>query len=115
MTSPKPSPQGEGAKLENLENCNNNCEKLTENFEESLEEKIITNKTEKEQKFLDKFIVDIPKHAKKEDLHDLKEFLNTQESWFTKIFINFNWNEIDTKISLEELINLEKWIEKKWS
>ncbi len=104
----------EDEEKEKLENCNNNCEKLPENFEESLEEKIITNKTEKEQKFLNKYIIDIPKNAKKEDLLDLKEFLNKQESWFTKIFINFNWNEIDTKVELESVDNLEDWIVEKW-
>jgi hypothetical protein len=65
---------------DNLENCNNNCEINSKNFDEILEEKIIENKTEKEQKFLDKYIIDIPKQAKKEDLQDLKKFLNLEVS-----------------------------------
>jgi hypothetical protein len=104
----------EDTKQDSLETCNNDCEKNPENFEDSLEEKIIKNKTEKEDKFLDKYVIDIPKYAKKEDLHELKEFLNKEKQWFTKIFINFNWNEIDTKSQLENLDNLIKWIEKKW-
>jgi len=62
----------------------------------------------------DKFIITIPSHAKKEDLHDLKEFLLKENSWFIKVFIDLKWQEIDTKISLFDLVNLRDWIKNKW-
>jgi len=99
----------------NGENKNDDlCTIMPENFDDSLEEKIIKNKTEKEQKILEKYILEIPKNAIKQDLLELKQFLESQEQWFTKIFINFNWQEIDTKTQLETLDNLEKWIKNKW-
>jgi len=50
------------------------------NFEENLEEKINNNKLEKEEKIDTKeFIVKIPNTAKKQDLLNLKVFLETQK------------------------------------
>ena len=54
--------------------------KEDDKFEEKLEEKILESKEEKPQKFLEKFVVDIPAIAKKEDLHDLKAFLQEQKT-----------------------------------
>jgi len=98
----------------NSEECNQKCEVMPENFDDSLEEKILHNKEEKEQKFLEKFVVDIPKNAVKQDLQDLKEFLESETDWFTKVFINFNWQEIDTKNQIKNIDNLQNWIINKW-
>lgn len=96
------------------EECDENCEIINENFEEILEEKIIENKLEKKEKFAEEFIIKIPKVAKKEDLHDLKAFLEKEEQGEIKILINLNGEIIDTKIRLEDLENLWNWIIKKW-
>ena len=85
-----------------------------ENFEKKLEEKILESKEEKPQKNLDKFVVDIPTIAKKEDLFDLKKFLQEQEAWSIKIYICLKGQEIDTKISIENLDGLEGWMKEKW-
>jgi len=36
----------------------------------------------------DKFIIHIPANAKKEDLHDLKAFMQEEETGFINIFID---------------------------
>ncbi len=94
---------------------NENCIVLKENFDEVLEEKINENIWIVWAKIMDdKFVITIPSHAKKEDLHDLKEFLLKENSWFIKVFIDLKWQEIDTKISLFDLVNLKSWIRNKW-
>jgi hypothetical protein len=40
--------------------------------------------------------------------------MQTQDSWFIKIFINLKWQEIYTKINLSSLNWLKDWINKKW-
>ena len=60
------------------------------------------------------FIVKIPLNAKKQDLLDLKVFLNNQNSGNIEIFIDLKWYKISTKISIEEIWKLEEWIWKKW-
>ena len=51
-----------------------------EKFEEALDEKIIENLSENEAKYSVPFVIIIPPHAKKQDLQDLKEFLESQIS-----------------------------------
>ena len=63
---------------------------------------------------INKYIVIIPDNSKKNDLHELKEFLLWQEKWDIKIFINLKWQEIFTKIWLNSLDELNKWTKKKW-
>jgi hypothetical protein len=53
---------------------------MPENFDKNLEEKIENNKTEKEQKNIEPFIIDIPNTAVKQDLIDLKSFLQTEKT-----------------------------------
>jgi DNA polymerase-3 subunit alpha len=98
------------------EDCkDDSCSIMPENFDEQLEEKIQENKAEREEQIMDgKYIIRIPTTAKKEDLHDLKAFMQTQDNWFIKIFIELKWQEIDTKISLANLDWLKEWIENKW-
>ncbi len=107
------------ADLENSES--NESESGGEKFDENLEEKINIGKQAKELQLvaldpevLHKFVVDIPHSAMKQDLHELKEFLLTQHSWDIKVFINLKWQEISTKISVEDIGWLEEWMNKKW-
>ncbi|NVP17200.1 DNA polymerase III subunit alpha [Candidatus Gracilibacteria bacterium] len=94
---------------------NENCIVLKENFDEILEEKINENiGVVGAQIMNDKFVITIPSHAKKEDLHDLKEFLLKENTGFIKVFIDLKGQEIDTKISLFDLVNLRIWIKNKW-
>lgn len=82
-----------------------------ENFENNLDKKIEKNKLEKEEQIETKeFIITIPTTAKKEDLVNLKSFLEKQDKWSIKIFIDLKWQIIDTKISLERIVELRIWI-----
>ncbi len=104
----------ETEETEKEENCDSLCEKKLENFDEKLEEKIHENQAVKnEQISEEKYVISIPKNAVKQDLHDLKSHLQTLETWKINIFINLNWQEIDTKISLSNLDKLKKWINNK--
>ncbi len=97
------------------EKCENKCEVYKENFDNKLEEKIEKSKIiDNRQLDIKEFIIEIPKKAKKQDLFDLKQFLNGQTSGQIQIFINLKWQKIDTKLSLDSLENLEKWIGEKW-
>lgn len=99
----------------NNEYCDDTCSVITENFEEKLEEKILENKfVNQDQIDNQKYIILIPSNAKKEDLIDLKSFMEKQDKWFIKIYIELRWQEIDTKISLENLNLLKKWVFEKW-
>ncbi len=93
---------------EKNDDCNEKCEVYRENFDENLELKIDSNKKLKE------FLVLIPKYAKKQDLIDLKLFLEEQNKWNIEIFINLKWQKISTKISIDNIYNLEQWTIKKW-
>jgi SepF-like predicted cell division protein (DUF552 family) len=88
---------------------------LPENFEEKLEEKMEENRQELEEKINEnKFVIKIPEIAVKEDLHDLKEFILSLESGDIKIFLDLRGQEIDTKIGLKDLTELNEWIKIKW-
>ncbi|MDD3793343.1 MAG: DNA polymerase III subunit alpha [Candidatus Gracilibacteria bacterium] len=91
------------------------CSIMPNNFEEELEKNLQANKNELYGKISDKFIIHIPANAKKEDLHDLKAFMQEEETGFIKIFIDLRGQEIDTKISLSNLENLRDWINEKWN
>jgi hypothetical protein len=41
--------------------------------------------------------------------------LYSEKKWQVKIYINFKWQEIDTKISISSLNNLKKWIIDRWN
>ena len=91
------------------------CSKLPENFDEKLEEKINENKLEEKDQVGDKYIIKIPNNAVKQDLVDLKAYMQSLKPWFIKIFITLKWQDIDTKISLYDLKELKKWEIEKWS
>ncbi|MDP2395783.1 MAG: hypothetical protein Q8M44_02565 [bacterium] len=49
---------------------------MPENFEDRLEEKILENKTEINEQVIDnRYVIIIPSHAKKDDLLELKVFM----------------------------------------
>jgi hypothetical protein len=39
----------------------------------------------------------------------LKNFMLNLETWNIRIYINLNWKEIDTKISLSQIDKLKDW------
>lgn len=86
---------------------------VEENSENNDFVEITENKEEKScaifEENLDKYFINIPPTAKKEDLLELKKFMLELDSWNIKIFLNLNWTEIDTKISLKDLNLLKKW------
>jgi hypothetical protein len=53
---------------------------MPENFEEGLEEKININKSEEKDQITDRYIVKISENAVKQDLVDLKAFMQTLKS-----------------------------------
>ena len=106
-------------KLEEIEKdkeeCDNKCIIIKEDFDKKLEEKIENNRAENPEQIMeDKYVIKIPNNAIKQDLVDLKEFMQTQETWFIKVFINLKWQDIYTKISLGDLDWLKEWVKNKW-
>jgi len=96
--------------------CDNSCSVIPENFEDTLDEKILENKLESEEQIsYYKHVIIIPNYAKKDDLVDLKEFLIKEEIWIIKIFINIRGQEIDTKLSIKNLERLLDWVNVKWN
>ncbi len=89
---------------------------LNTSKEDELDNNIsIDSSFKEEDKIIKDYVIDIPKNAKKLDLHDLKDFLSKQKSWSIKVFINLNWKKIDTKFSINDVKLLEKWVNKKWN
>ena len=60
------------------------------------------------------YTVIIPSHWKKEDLQALKIFLQSQSAWMIEIFIDLKWQKIPTKISIDILEWLYKWMKNTW-
>lgn len=89
-------------------------EPAAENFEENLDHKISENQAEKSQKNPDisKYIIEIPRGTTLEQIHALKDFLLTQESWEIQIYILLWGREVDTKIALNTVNYVTLWIEK---
>lgn len=88
-----------------------------EKFDTSLEEKIHNNEAEPQEQIgnnPEKYVVEIPSHAKKQDLHELKSFLLEQEKWNTEVFILLQWQEISTKISIDDTLSLTDWEQDMW-
>ncbi len=84
-------------------------------FEEKLEHDISMHKTVKDKQIMDEqYVVSIPNHAQKQDLLDLKDFLESEEKGFIKVFIELKWQKIDTKISVLSVEWVKAWEEKKW-
>ncbi|NDK10100.1 DNA polymerase III subunit alpha [Candidatus Gracilibacteria bacterium] len=83
-------------------------------FESELDGKISQNKFEKSEKneptdTLDKYIVIIPSGTKIDQIHELKNFLASQEPGITSIYILLQGQEVDTKFSLCSIEGLKKW------
>ena len=59
-------------------------------FDENLDKKIHTNESEPQEQISQnthKYVVEIPSHAKKEDLHELKSFLLELQPGEVEVFI----------------------------
>ncbi len=89
--------------LNKIEDNTDKCEIYKKNLEEK-----ITNHNFKE------YIIEVPKNAKKQDLVDLKVFLNNNKPWNIEVFIKLKWQKISTKISIKDILDLEKRIDRKW-
>lgn len=62
-----------------------------------------------ESEKIEKYIINIPKTAKKEDLVSLKEFMSNEKQWNTKVYLLLQGKEIDTKMSVGDIWKLKKW------
>lgn len=69
---------------------------------------------ENENEKISKYVIDIPLTATKNDLLDLKDFLSKEEGGHIDIYIYFKQQEIDTKMRVSSLYNLNKWIMDRW-
>lgn len=56
-----------------------------------------------------KYVIFIPSSAKKEDLLDLKKMMETLPKWETQIYLNLRWQEIDTKMSVFSITEIQNW------
>lgn len=77
---------------------------------EKEEKKSIKKDVDKKDIIVDKYIIKIPKTAKKQHLIDLKDFLWSQTPWMIKVYILLQWNEIDTKFSISWLESIKLWV-----
>jgi DNA polymerase III subunit alpha len=59
------------------------------------------------------YIIDIPSFWTKEDLLDLRDYLEKAEVWLTSVWIRIHGLEKDTKFSVASLPDLEGWLGKK--
>ena len=60
------------------------------------------------------YIIDIPAEANKQDMFELKDFLETKKWGRIKVFINFKWQLIDTKVEVLNLNEIDDWARNKW-
>ena len=60
-----------------------------------------------------KYIIDIPSFWTKEDLLDLRDYLDKTEVGLTPVWIRIHGLEKDTKFSVASLLDLEGWLERK--
>jgi hypothetical protein len=58
-------------------------------------------------------LLDIPKHASKQDLLDLKEYLKQQEYVYA-VHIVISGNTIDTKLGIRDEKILRQWAKERW-
>ncbi len=81
-------------------------------FEQELEQKISQHKSPKPELVSpEKYIIEIPKTTKKEELYRLKDFLWSQKPGTIPIYILLSHQEVDTKFSLASIEELKKWQE----
>jgi len=96
---------------ENTEDQNTHWVEVDSEIDKKIEE----NKSEKNEKIRDKYVLEIPKVAKKQDLQDLKEFLLMQTSGHINVYILLSGQEIFTKIAIWDIAWLKQWEQDKWS
>ena len=61
-----------------------------------------------------KYVVEIPSNAKKEDLHELKSFLQEIDPGNIEVYILLKWQEIFTKISVSDIESITDWEQSMW-
>jgi DNA polymerase III subunit alpha len=83
-------------------------------IEDFISKSSIETPIKSEDKVWDRFIINVPNNAKKEDLHSLKSFIQKEKVWDIKIYLNFKWQEIDTKIAIFEIKKLKEFISDIW-
>ncbi|MDA9129463.1 DNA polymerase III subunit alpha, partial [Candidatus Gracilibacteria bacterium] len=86
----------------------------SKDFESELEGKISVSKTEKPEKNeiqeeIKKYVVEIPAGTQIEQIHELKSFLQSQDSGNIQIYILLSGQEVDTKLALGNLESLKNW------
>ena len=104
------------SETDTTENSLLNLKDECNSFDEDLLERIKRNKVEKDWKIIEKmeYIIDIPDTAKKKDIFDLKDFLETKDWWDINILISLKWQIVDTNIKIAKLKDLKNWISEKW-
>ena len=111
-----------------LDEKNNSEKEWNENkeFDKKLDKKIVEHKAEPEAQIIDnvvreevmhekqKYVVEIPSNAKKEDLHELKSFLQEIDPGNIEVYILLKWQEIFTKISVSDIESITDWEQSMW-
>lgn len=62
---------------------------------------------------IQKFVISVPLFWTRDDLLELKTFLQSQEKGEIEIFVSVKWTEKSTKISLASVEGLEGWLKEK--
>lgn len=71
------------------------------------------NGAQSEQKNDPRYIISVPAFWTKEDLLDLRDFLEKSPIWLTPVWISIGGKEKDTKFTIENITELKEWVEKR--
>jgi len=63
---------------------------------------------------IEEYIIPVPVSAQKEDLVDMKLFMQDLEEWETEIFIEIRGNKLPTKMKIKDHNEIKNWAENKW-
>jgi hypothetical protein len=87
-----------------------------ESFEKELDEKIIEHRTEKPEKIMsEKYVVQVPTNASRDDLWDLKLFLQKQKTGNCQVFVSIWGKEAYTKINIDDESVVKEWEKSQWA
>jgi DNA polymerase-3 subunit alpha len=70
----------------------------------------IATHTESQNSLVKKYFIDVPSYWSKDDLLDLRDFLEKSPVWLVPVWIRIGWKEKDTKFTIEDVNRLEAWI-----
>ena len=62
----------------------------------------------------EKYVVQVPASASREDLGDLKIFLQKQKTGMCQVFVSIWGNEAYTKISIDDEDVVKQWEKSQW-